>query len=113
MTRAIDPDTAKAVEAFLAEVARRHAMADALIFGSRARGEARRDSDADVAVVLRGTPGHRVDAALEMADIAFDVMMQTGILVDALPLWEEEWEHPERFSNPVLIENIRRDGVRL
>ncbi len=26
---------------------------------------------------------------------------------------EDEWEHPERFSNPALIENIRREGVRL
>jgi hypothetical protein len=31
----------------------------------------------------------------------------------ALPLWESEWEHPETFNNPDLIENIRREGVRL
>ena len=48
-----------------------------------------------------------------MADIAFDVMLETGVLVEAIPLWEDEWEHPERFSNPALIENIRREGVRL
>lgn len=48
-----------------------------------------------------------------MADIAFDVMLETGILVMALPLWEEEFEHPKRFSNPGLIHNIRREGVRL
>jgi hypothetical protein len=48
-----------------------------------------------------------------MAGIAFDVMLETGVLVDAIPFWEEEWEHPELFSNPALIENIRREGVRL
>jgi hypothetical protein len=54
-----------------------------------------------------------MDAAIDMAGIAFDVLLETGILVEALPLWEDEWEHPERFNNPFLIENIRREGVRL
>ncbi|WP_295439097.1 nucleotidyltransferase [uncultured Thiodictyon sp.] len=48
-----------------------------------------------------------------MAGIAFDVMLETGVLVDPIPLWEEEWNYPERFSNPALIANIRRDGVAL
>ena len=43
----------------------------------------------------------------------FDVMLETGVLVDALPFWEDEWAHPERFGNPALIQNILRDGVRL
>ena len=88
-------------------------LAGAVLFGSRARGGFRPDSDADIAVLLRGVPGQRVDEALKMADIAFDVMLDTGILIEAIPLWEQEWEHPERFSNPALIENIRREGLRL
>jgi len=48
-----------------------------------------------------------------MAGIAFDVMLETGVLIDPLPLWEDEWTHPERFSNPALIDNIRRDGIPL
>jgi hypothetical protein len=39
--------------------------------------------------------------------------METGVLVEALPIWEDEWEHPDRFSNPALIENIRHQGIRL
>ena len=58
-------------------------------------------------------PGRRIDAALRMADIAFDIMLETGILVEALPLWEDEWEHPEHFSNPALIDRIRHEGMRL
>ena len=64
-------------------------------------------------MLLRGVPGQRVDEALKMADIAFDVMLDMGILIEAIPLWEQEWEHPERFSNPALIEDIRRQGLRL
>ena len=109
----IDPDTERAARAFLAKLSAQYDLAGAVLFGSRARGGFRPDSDADIAVLLRGVPGQRVDEALKMADIAFDVMLDTGILIEAIPLWEQEWEHPERFSNPALIENIRRQGLRL
>jgi DNA invertase Pin-like site-specific DNA recombinase len=32
---------------------------------------------------------------------------------EALPLWCDELEHPERFSNPALIDSIKREGVAL
>ena len=48
-----------------------------------------------------------------MADIPFDVMLQTGIVIEAIPFWEDEWAYPERFGNPALIENIRREGIAL
>jgi len=112
-THRLDPDTEIAARTFLIQVARQYDVAGAYVFGSRARGDATQDSDADVAVLLHGAPGRRMDEAMKMADIAFDVMLQTGILVEALPLWESEWEHPETFNNPALIENIQREGVRL
>lgn len=109
----IDQKTERAARAFLAKVASQYDLAGAILFGSRARRNHRPESDADLAVVLRGAHGRRVDEALKMADIAFDVMLETGILIEAIPLWEDEWEHPETFNNPALIENIRREGVRL
>ena len=48
-----------------------------------------------------------------MAGIAFDVMLETGVLIDPRPLWEDELKRPETFSNPALIENIKREGLRL
>ena len=98
---------------FLAQVNNRFDTAGAILFGSQARNDAQSDSDADVAVLLRGKHGRRLDVALEMADMAFDVMLATGLLIDALPIWEEEWQHPETFNNPALLENIRREGVCL
>ena len=112
-TMKIDPGTERAVRAFIVKAAGQYDLAGVVLFGSRARGNSYPESDADIAVLLHGVPGRRVDAALKMADIAFDVMLETGVLVEAIPLWEDEWEHPERFSNPALIENIRREGVRL
>ena len=43
----------------------------------------------------------------------FDVLLETGILVSPLPVWLEEWEHPEGYSNPALLRNIDQEGVRL
>jgi predicted nucleotidyltransferase len=109
----IDEETARAVRLFTGRVSARHDLADAILFGSRARRGHRSDSDADLAVLLRGEHGSRADVAMELADVAFDVMLETGVLIEAIPFWEDEWAHPERFANPALIANIRRDGVHL
>ena len=109
----IDPATRRATQSFIARISRHYDLAEAVLFGSRARRTHRADSDADIAVVLRGPHGQRADAAVDMAGIAFDVLLETGMLIEAVPLWEDEWAHPEHFNNPALIENIRRDGVRL
>ena len=109
----MDTKTEQTTKMFLARVRERYELRAAYLFGSRARQAAGPESDADIAVLLSGPPGRRADTAVEMAGIAFDVMLDTGILVDAIPFWENEWEHPEYFSNPALIENIRRDGISL
>ena len=54
-----------------------------------------------------------VAAVKDMAAIAFHVMMETGVMVEALPLWADDLEHPGTFHNPRLLEHIRREGVRL
>jgi len=46
-----------------------------------------------------------------MADLAYEVLLQTGIRIQPLPIREEEWEHPEAYSNPRLLHNIDRDGI--
>lgn len=114
MTNApLDPDTERAARAFLAQISRQYEIAGAIVYGSRARHTHRPDSDADVAVLLRGAPGAFVATKLRMADVAYDVLLETGIRVQPLPIWEEEWAHPEAYSDPRLLKNIEREGVRL
>jgi predicted nucleotidyltransferase len=109
----IDRETANATRAFIDKVATRYDLAGAILFGSRARQSHRSDSDADVAVLLRGRPGKFVATKLAMADLAYDVLLETGIRIQPLPIWEEEWEHPEAYSNPRLLHNLEREGIRL
>jgi uncharacterized protein (DUF4415 family)/predicted nucleotidyltransferase len=109
----IDADSERAARVFMQRLAGKYPVIEAILFGSRARGTHNSESDADIAVVLAGTKGNRYAIGGDMAGIAFDVMMETGILVEALPLWADELQRPETFSNPALIYNIQRDGLRL
>ena len=109
----VDAMTERAVRAFLRRLEGKYRVVESILFGSRARGTHTEESDADVAVVLEGPKGDRTAAVRDMAGIAFDVMLETGVLVEALPLWRDEFEHSERFSNPALIASIRREGVPL
>lgn len=109
----LDARTERAVRAFMQRLEGRYSVGEAILFGSRARHTHNADSDADIAVVLKGHKGDRTAIALDMAGIAFDVLLESGILIEALPLWEHELHRPERFSNPALMRNIRREGIRL
>ncbi len=109
----IDKETELAASAFIAKVAGQYNYAGAILFGSRARHTSRPNSDADIAVILLGEHGKFVDVKLDMADIAYDILLETEIRIQPLPIWEDEWDHPESYSNPRLLQNIEREGIRL
>jgi len=109
----IDPQTERAVRVFLERNARGYSLAGARLYGSRARGDHDKFSDADLAVFLRGPQGNMMHTSIDMAGVAFDVLLDTDVLISPLPIWEEEWAHPETYSNPRLLENIRREGIPL
>jgi DNA invertase Pin-like site-specific DNA recombinase len=110
---ALDAETERAARVFMQRLEGKFSAIEGLVYGSRARGDHKPDSDADLAVILKGERGDRYKVSGDMAGIAFDVMLETGILVQALPLWEGEFKEPERFNNPALIANIKREGLRL
>ena len=109
----IDPNTQHAARAFMAKVSAQYPVVDAILFGSRARRNNRTDSDLDIAVVLRGNRDRFIDTKLALADIAYDVLLETGMLIQALLLWEDELNQPERYTNPDLLRNIKREGIKL
>ena len=112
----LDSTTRGAVQEFLRQVSARVPVAGAWLFGSRARGDNRQDSDADVALLLPGSPvseNEFWDLKHILGGLSFDMLLDTGVLIEALPVWEDEWDHPDTYTNPTLLKNIRRDGVRL
>jgi putative addiction module component (TIGR02574 family) len=107
----IDPETALAARAFLARIQAQYDLSRAILFGSRARHDHHAHSDVDIALLLRGHPGRFLTTKLEMADIAYDVLLETGIRVQPFPIWEDEWVHTEDYPNPRLLQNIEREGM--
>lgn len=100
-----------AAMAFLERLRGTYDVTWAIMFGSWARGD--HGPDSDLAVILNGGRGDFIDIKLDMAGIAFDVLLETGVLVRAFPMWDGDLAHPERFANPALIDHIARDGVPL
>lgn len=111
--RIIDPQTRRATDLFMRRIAVRYDAVGGILFGSRARRTHTADSDADIAVLLRGARRPFMAAMRDMDDVAFDVLLETGVRVQPLPIWEDEWAAPERYSNPGLLANIAREGLRL
>jgi len=109
----LDAETEHAARVFMQRIEGQYPAIEGLVYGSRARGDHKPDSDTDLAVILKGERGDRYKVSGDMAAIAFDVMLETGVLVSALPLWEDEFRQPDSFSNPALIANIKREGLRL
>ena len=109
----LPPITLQATREFAARVASVYPTQQTILFGSRARGTANDESDADVAVVLAGKAGNFIHTKMAMNDIAYDILLSSGIRIQPLPVWEEEWSQPERYSNPYLLQNIVREGITL
>jgi antitoxin ChpS len=41
------------------------------------------------------------------------VLVETGIRIQPLPIWEGEWLRPDTYSNPHLLKNIAKEGLTL
>src|SRR6266478_3443880 len=78
-----------------------------VLFGSRARGEARADSDYDVAVFLRDLTD-RWQEIDRIVPVVTDIIDDTGAVIHAMPYRAGAYQ--DRTS---LMREIRREGVDL
>jgi predicted nucleotidyltransferase len=108
----LDPDTESAVRVFLARLPADLRLEYAILYGSRARGEDRPDSDADLALIIAEGAG---DWQLvgSLAELAYDVFLESGILIQPVPISLRHWLNPERFPRPGFLRNVARDGIVL
>jgi predicted nucleotidyltransferase len=83
-----------------------------ILYGSRARGEDRPDSDADLALILAEGEADW-DLVGDLAELASDVYIERGILVQPVPISLRHWLNPERFPRPGFLRNVARDGIVL
>jgi len=109
----LEPAVEAAVRKFISLISARYDIERVIVYGSRARGDHREDSDIDVAVLLRGEPQSRFRVMNDMTDSAFDVLNTTDLLVSPVPFWSDEWANPENSSSQILMRNIQREGIQV
>ena len=109
------PDDA-AVEAAISDFARavRKAYGPRVrgiyLFGSRARGDHTKESDADIAVVLADGESRSWAEMKRLADIAYDFIVSTGAGIEAWPVPESAWKDPGGHVDEALFAAMRRDA---
>jgi uncharacterized protein len=106
----IDAGTEGALRAFFARLPPGIQLERAFLYGSRARGDYRAESDADLALVLvEGGDDWRL--LWDLSGLAYDVFLETGVLIQPVPISSSDWAHPETFVRPGFLRNIAREGI--
>ncbi len=103
-----DAKVRKAIEEFKEGVKKLYGgrLKKIILYGSYARGEAKEDSDIDLAVVLEGDviPGEEID---RMVGIITEINLKYSVLISVYPVSEEDYA---KVNSPLLI-NLRREGI--
>jgi len=79
------------------------------LFGSRARGEERPDSDYDLLIVVDQADGKFREKIYE---IVLDILLDTGKLLSLKILSSEEFKRLSQLRTP-FIENVLREGIKI
>jgi predicted nucleotidyltransferase len=75
-----------------------------VLYGSRARGESRPDSDYDIAVFLKNFSDLERELDV-LAKIEVDILDETGAVINAMPFHEGAYNKTTGF-----MREVRRDG---
>jgi uncharacterized protein len=107
-----EAEVEEALKRFAADVRRHYGdrLKGLYLFGSRARGDHRPDSDVDVAVVIADAGQELWIERNALSDLSYDRLVDDGVEIQGWPVLESAWKHPDRHSNPSLIRAMQRDA---
>ncbi|MBI5951842.1 MAG: nucleotidyltransferase domain-containing protein [Chloroflexi bacterium] len=77
-----------------------------IMYGSQARGDARKDSDIDLLVIL---PAVNPTVRGAVSDIAWEVGFEAGKMISTVPTTRERMK---RYAFLPFYQNVKREGVR-
>jgi antitoxin ChpS len=108
----LEPPTAHALH-ILKQRLERHfgdRLAGVYLYGSRARGDHRDDSDVDVAVAFNGEVVDLIDLDDELIDVSYPVQLETGLHMQLWALEAASLRDPAGHRRAQIAEAVLRDG---
>jgi predicted nucleotidyltransferase len=76
---------------------------DILIYGSVARGEAKKESDIDVIVIVKR---NAFKMQMRLAALSFDILLETGEYISVQTLKSKELKR-----DTIFLHNVKRDAI--
>ena len=114
----LDALTQKAVRLFFShlDTASLPPLSRAILYGSRARGDHRDDSDVDIVLVFTGArPDYdsvgEVCNAMAVAQSQANAALQYRTEVTSFCNWQDEFDKPGKRPNPDFYRNVLADGI--
>lgn len=108
----LDPKIEQIIKRYAEQIRTKFEIDELILFGSYARGTATAESDVDLAVVFKNEIQARSEVLMALCDQAYEILLETDIDISPYPLSVSELQMPNLYSNPNLIKNILREGVR-
>lgn len=109
----VEQDVLNAVRKFTMKLSKRYDIARLVLFGSRARGDHHAESDVNLAIFLNTELSDFVSVKLDMVDDAYDFFLETEYYIQPLPVGNEADTTLLQYLNPLLLRNIRTEGIDL
>src|SRR5439155_12765310 len=81
------------------------------LFGSRARGDHRPDSDADVAVVLEDGDWVSWKERWLLNRLAYDPSLESGVVIQPWPFSRLQWNAQYSAPSTALLASARREAI--
>ncbi len=88
-------------------------LAALYVFGSRARGDHRPDSDLDLAVILRNASPSLASVDDALLEVIYPIEIDRGVHIQAWALAADDAGQPSTAFRSRLAETVRREGILL
>ncbi|MCK4311738.1 MAG: nucleotidyltransferase domain-containing protein [Candidatus Cloacimonetes bacterium] len=82
-------------------------LVEVKLFGSRARGDARKDSDIDVLVIISSGDWRMCDVVY---GIATDILLESNVCISPKVISKKKYNHLYNIGTP-FIKNVIREGI--
>ena len=91
-------------------VHQRDPNAEAFLFGSRARGDHRPNSDWDILILVEA-PGITQETEDKFREPLYDIELESGQIISTFLYTKDDWKGHLKYSP--LFENVTKEGLRL